>query len=252
MNKILAHVCKDKTYLPLLQELSSRVEIINGSLHEAIFDSYQKYKPNTVLLPIQEYTKEFHEFVDTFKTETQIIIFAGSLTDNIVMEYCDANKIKTICKDKTGDHILTYKYLYDSNLYYNFNMQKTDKILTILASNNEHNHKMLDDILYPKSMFKLVLINNPDFKHEQNIGSAQFNDLAVLMNHHSYAIDLTNSYDAELQACGVKTFLVDENTVAYNIENNKFSKTEDHIEQYSIKNFVDIQLLPFINQEEGR
>lgn len=246
MTKILAHVSRDRTYLPLLQNLVSKTQVISGSLHESIFDNYSKFKPAIVILPIHEYTQEFHEFVETYKKQTNIIIFAGELIDNALIRYCDENNIKTICKDKSGENILSYDYLYDSVTYRNLNLTRVNKILTILSDNNEYNHKMLDGILYPKTMHNLLLINNAEFKHSQNIGSAKFNDLAMLLNNYEYVIDLSNTFYAESSACGIKTIKVDDN-LQHNIENHTLCSEIQSVEKYSINNFVDNKLLSLIH-----
>lgn len=246
MTKILAHTCRDKTYLPLLQNLASKTQVLSGSLHESIFDNYSKFQPEFVILPIQEYTQEFHEFVDTYKTQTNVIIFAGSLTDNMLVKYCDENNIRTICQNKSSENTLTYNYLYDSSAYRNLNFTRENKILTILSNNNEYNHKMLDDILYPKTMYNLVLVNNAEFKHPQNIGSAQFNDLAMLLNHYEYVIDLSNMFYAESSACGIKTIKVDDNLQS-NIKDGVLYTEIQNVEEYSIDHFVNDKLLTLIH-----
>lgn len=247
MTKILAHTCGDKTYLPLLQNLASKTQVLSGSLHESIFDNYSKFKPEVVLLPIHEYTQEFHEFVDTHRTQTNVVIFAGHLTDNMLIKYCDNNNIKLICQNKQGENVLSYQYLYDAEMYRDLNLPRANKILTILSNDNAYNHQILDNILYPKTFHNLILINNSEFQHPQNVGTAQFNDLAILLNHSEYAIDLSDMFYAECQACNIKTIQVDKNDLLLNIENSVFTEKVSDVTKYSISHFVDNELLPFIN-----
>lgn len=249
MKKILAHICREKTYLPLVQGLGEKIDLVSGILHEVLFDAYHKCQPDVVILPMQEYTQEFHEFVDQFKNKTQIIIFLGSLNNKDITEYCQKQAVSTIEQNQSENNELSYKFLYDTNTFRALDLPKIDKILTILSNNNEYNHQMLDSILYPNSMLKLVLINNKEFAHQQNIGYAEPNDLSILMNHYDYVIDLTKEYYAELQACTTKTIKLDENNLKHNIENKVLVPKINDVEQYSIYNFINNQLLPFIHKE---
>jgi hypothetical protein len=239
MNKILAHVCNQRIYFPLLQQLNQKIDIINGSLHGNIFDAYHKYQPNTVILPIYEYTQEFHEFVDTFKDKINIVIFMGDIVHKDLTEYCHKFNIKTI---KQGE---TYEYIYDSTVFVDLKTQRNDKILTILHNDNTINHQLLDDILYPKSNTKIVLINNPQFNHPQNIGLANSADMAVLLNKFEYVLDLTQSYSLEAQSCGIKNISLNGNLID-NIKELNLISLKDNIQQYSMENFINNKLLKLI------
>jgi len=246
MKKILTHVCQQRTYFPLLQELSKHAQLSSGVLHNSIFDTYHKYKPDMVLLPIYEYTQEFHEFVDKFKNETSIVIFLGDIVHNDLIEYCKHNNIKTIRQGEFNDpHIVGYKNLYDSNIFINMMAEKNNKILVILSDDNSINQKNLKDVLYPATKLPIVAINNLEFHHPQNIGVANSADMAILFNKFGHLVDLSGLYRVEAEACGIDSIVVDENILS-NIENKVLVDKESSLDQYEIKNFVTKQLLPFI------
>ncbi|MEX0594977.1 MAG: hypothetical protein WD512_00645 [Candidatus Paceibacterota bacterium] len=246
MNNILAHICNHRTYLPLLQQLNKKVPIISGSLHKNIFDTFHKHQPTTIILPIFEYTQEFHQFVDTFKDKVNIVIFMGDIIHNDVIEYCDKFKIKTIRQNASGSETtVEYKHIYDSTSFINAKAVRNNKILTILHSNNDINHKLLDSIIYPKTKTKLVLINNPEFHHAQNVGVANSSDVAILFNKFAQVLDLTTSYSIEAQACGIDNISL-EGDILKNITELTFVPQEENIQQYSMENFINNQLLKLI------
>lgn len=249
MKKILVHTTEHRVYVPLLQELSKYYTIIAGNLHESIFDLYHKYKPDFVILPIYEYTNEFHQFVDSMKDKTDIILFMGEVVHAELLEYCSSNKIKIIRQsdDCTDPLVLSYKYLYDPTIFKNMDMIRKNKILTILSNNNEYNHKILDSILYPKTNHPLILINNPEFDHPQNVGVATTSDISILMNKYDYLLDLSELFYIESQACEINNIRIDDNlekNISDRICNDKLSD----IEKYSIQNFIQNKLLSFIGE----
>lgn len=246
MNKVLAHICNHRIYLPLLQQLNGRVNLISGSFHENIFDIYHKHTPSTVIFPVYEYTQEFHQFVDTFKDKVNIIIFMGDIVHKDLAQYCNNFNIKTIKQNSINSHInLGYEHIYDSTVFHNLNVERNDKILTILHSDNAINHNLLDNILYPNTKLKIVTINNPEFKHVQNIGVANSSDISLLFNQYNKLLDLTGSYLIEAQACGIPNLALQPD-IHQNIENNTIIEPKENIEQYSIQNFINNNLLKFI------
>lgn len=245
MKKVLAHLCNHRIYSSLLQELvgSNATTVTAGVLHESIFDNFSKLKPDIVILPIYEYTQEFHTFVDMLKEKTEIIIFFGDVIHNDLIEYCSVNNIKTIRQhDMDTENIISYRYLYDDKLYVNLNSERNDKVLTILSHDNTINHTALDNILYPNTKIKMALINNPEFKHNQNVGVANSRDLVLLMNKFDSLVDLTQSYTIEAQACGIKNIKIDDNLIK-NIESMTLIDSIDSIENYSVLKFVSNKLL---------
>lgn len=246
MKTTLIHACNNRTYTPLIQNLSKKIDSTLLSLHNNIFDLYHKIQPKTVILPIYEYTQEFHDFVDAFKDKINIILFMGEIEHQDLTTYCTNFKIKTIRRTTDScSNSLGYEHLYDSTIFINNNLIKNDKILTILHSDSDINHKLLDPILYPKTQTKIVLINNPEFKHPQNIGVANSFDMAILLNQFGSLLDISGAYNIEAQACGIRNISI-ENDIINNIQQNILVPKIHNIEKYSITNFVNNQLLKFI------
>lgn len=248
MKKILAHTCNHRLYNPVIQQLSEqhKLSVNIRSLHGSIFDSFHQYKPDVVILPIYEYTQEFHTFVNSMKSKTEIVIFMGDVVHPDLMSYCEDNNIKIIQeKSDVKKHIISYTYLYDNKIYKNLFAERNDKFLVILSPDNTINNDILKHILYPTTKLKVVLVNNPEFKHNQNIGLANSYDLMILMNKFYGLIDLTKSYSIEAQLCGIKNISI-ANDLKENITKNIVIDAIDSIENYSIEKFVSDKLLPLI------
>ena len=69
----------------------------------------------------------------------------------------------------------------------------------------------IEETLYPRSKEKIVLINNSEIEHDQNIGLMFDSDLNKALNTFGSVIDLSNSYLAEITACETKVSEKDTN-----------------------------------------
>lgn len=247
MNTILAHLSQERMYLPILQRIGDSAKVIATNLHQSIFDVFHKIKPETVILPIHEYTQEFHEFVDTFKDKLNIVLYTGNVFQEEVIKYHIYHKTKIIGGSQIpeGENVLKYKHLYDEQIYKNLNKNRNDKILVILSNDNEKNHTMLDNILYPKTKIKLCLSNNHNFKHNQNIGVTNSNDLSIVLNTFGYLIDIEKNFTIEAQACGINNIELSENIIE-NINHSKYISPIKNLDEYSITNFVNNKVLKFL------
>lgn len=246
MKKLLIHSTNNRVYFPIINKLSSISEnCIIGSLHNVLFDTYHQNKPDLLMLPLEEYTQEFHDFVSAFHEKIDIIIFCESIQNEMVQQFIE-NKIKIIQKnsESISDTILSYDKIYNENIYKNLNLKRNDKILVMLSEDQEKNSKILENILYPKTKHKLSLINNHNFEHPQNIGVCNDNDTAYMLNTFESFIDITDNFDLEAHACGIN--VLDKGDLLFNLENNKYSKINYSLQDYTVDTFVNQKLLPFI------
>jgi hypothetical protein len=247
--KILIHKADQKLYLPIISAIAEDKSniVMTGSLHGNAFDTFNQVMPDMVILPIYEYTQELHELVNAFKDKSRFALFMGDVNNDSLIDYCNKNNIMIISKEskkqfKLPNHI-TYDYLYDSNLFSNKNLQRNDKLLVILSSNNDTNHKKLDNLLYPHTKSKLCLINNPDFEHAQNIGMANELDISHLMNTYGSLIDIDNNYIVEAKVCGIKNIELEDSVP---IGESKEKTLDIDINKCDAKYFVQNKLLPII------
>jgi hypothetical protein len=198
-------------------------QIVN--CHNSIYDLYYAYKPKNVLLQIEEYSNEFHTFahdesikadrifltIDNSKInyDTYIKILQQIRTNNIYaiaplsfIEYANSKQMNT-------DNLIIYNNLLNRYVYSNKNLSRNNKILCILSSDKTCTQK-IEKFLYPQTKMPIVLINNPEIIHDQNIGIMLDDHLDMAMNTYGSIIDLTESYDAEIGVCRIPKYNLDQ------------------------------------------
>lgn len=184
--------------------------------HNSIFDLYYLHKPKNVLLQIEEYSNEFH----TFANDTSIKIDNIFLTiDNNkvnfdtyikILEQIRSSNTKAVTsktfvdyaksKGMNTDNFIVYNNLVNKYVFLNKDLSRNNKILCILSSNKDC-VVALEKFLYPASKMPIVMINNPEIIHDQNIGLMLDDDLNTALNAYGSVIDLTEAYDAEITVC---------------------------------------------------
>lgn len=198
-------------------------QIVN--CHNTIYDLYYAYKPKNILLQIEEYSNEFHTFghdssiqidkifltIDNSKInfDTYIKILQQIRSNNIYaiapasfVEYAKGQHMNT-------DNLIVYNNLLNNYIYSNKNLTRNNKILCILSSDKTCIEK-IEKFLYPNTKMPIVLINNPEIVHDQNIGIMLDDHLDMAMNTYGSIIDLTESYDAEISECRISKYCIEQ------------------------------------------
>lgn len=244
--KTVAHYIPEKNYIGILNSLNQINPIILANLHDTIFDFTYVNKPDNMIIPLHEYTEEFHSFVQSKHKETNIIVYCGQLEHNELQNFFSSEDIKTIRHSKASNNKeLCYEYLYDSTIFKNLNYKRIDKTLIILSQDNEKNKSILNEQLYPNSKLPICLINNPDFDHPQNIGTAYQIELAKLLNTYKNLIDIDQEFDLEAQACGIQNLRYD--TGIESAITDQIIKPEvDNLEICESNYFVSKVLMPYM------
>ena len=105
---------------------------------------------------------------------------------------------------KYRNTILSYGRMYDDEVYHaSDNAERNDKIVALLSTDNDKNHRMLDKIIYPnnKHDHKIVVVNNPEFDSPVNVGIFNYYDLAFIFNTFNGVLDIDQAFQLEAQAC---------------------------------------------------
>ena len=246
MKKLLIHSTNNRIYFPIINKLASINEkCITGSLHNILFDTYHQHKPDLLMLPLEEYTQEFHDFISALHEKIDIVIFCDNIQNELIPQFIQ-NKIKIIQKNSETvlDTVLSYDKLYNEDIYKNLNLKRNDKTLVMLSEDQEKNNSILENVLYPKTKHKLCLINNHSFEHPQNIGVCNDNDTAYLLNTFGSFVDITNNFHLEAHACGIN--VLDDSDLLVNLEDHKYINSSYSLQEYTVDTFVNQKLLPFI------
>lgn len=247
--KTLAHYVPDKDYIAILNSLLSVGNTTLANIHNQLFDFVHINNIDNVILPIHEYSQEFHYFVQNNATQRNIILYFGHADHEDLRKYCIENKIFMI---KHTDDVLeapfvSYRKIYDNTVFKPINnITRNDKILIILSQDNEKNKQLLDGALYPDSDLPVCLINNPEYQHVQNIGVAYQSDLAVILNSFEYLIDIDGSFTLEAQACGIKNLKLLETGVRDTLNQKPVLEAVSDLEEFASDTFIKHKLLPIM------
>ena len=200
------------------------------SLHDRMYDLFYLFKPQKILLQIEEYTNEWHSFINdnsiTKKPEIFVTVDNNPAEKDkyikILQQIKDSQCVfiapKYIAKEIPNLRCIEYEYLYNNQVYFCLNENRNEKTLCILSKDQKCIEE-IDQYLYPNNKNeKLCLVNNTQVDHDQNIGFMLDNDMNIGLNLFGSVIDLSSSYSAEIVAC---------NTPVSDKDRNKYPSKEE-------------------------
>jgi hypothetical protein len=146
--------------------------------------------------------------------------------------------------------ITKYGRMYDDDIYHASDLERNDKIVTLLSTDNDKNHRMLDGILYPnnKHDHKVVVVNNPKYDSPVNVGVFNYYDLAFILKTFDKVIDIDKIFQLESQACGIKYLNIENENIIDAVNNNTYSKDIDNLLERTYNHFIKEQLLPYLRK----
>lgn len=242
--KILAHYVPEKDYIAILNGLSQETDLTVASLHNNIFDTVHLNQIDNIILPIHEYSQEFHYFIEQNHSTKNIILFLGTAQHAEIQKYCKSLEIKMIKQnfDILSQPYIVYNALYDDGVFYNSQNKRNNKTLVILSQDNNKNKKILDGHLYPNNNTPICLINNPEYDSTQNIGIAYQSDLSSMLNTYDCLIDLDDIFRLEAQACGIKNMKVLED-LSKTLETKEYHTNKPDLQNYASSFFAKNNLV---------
>lgn len=223
-------------------------------LHGNLFAAFNSIKPHIIFLPTSEYTQEFHDFITEYNQQAKIVLLIDrEVNQEQLIKFWTDTRTKLVIDGKYAAHYdkhtqINYQNLYDSDIFNNQTLERNGKIATLLSDNNDYNHKILENLLYPANpKSTLVLFNNPAFKHPQNVGIFNAPDLNFIFNTFSYVIDLDNKFVIESVVCNIPSLDLEKitdinNPLSYMNKSISIRDTQKH--SYSF--FVKETLIPFL------
>jgi hypothetical protein len=256
MKKFLVHNGGSRQYRSIIRFLQKKIphqEYVVSNFHNKIFDLGYLTKPNILIFPMSEYTQEIHNYISEKSSSIKVILFVDmKIPQPDLLDHLAKNNCYFIVDSKTGYNLINsiqYDHIYDDDIFTNIDVgDRNDKVAVSLSIDNEKNTKLLKNILYPHiTKYPLVLFNNPEFKHEQNIGLYNEPDLNYILNKFSYFMDLDQEFLIEAKVCGISVLNESDNTDA-SIDNKNYNTIFDNIdiEKYKCSLFVENYLLHFL------
>jgi len=247
MQKILIHICGHSEYQSFVKTFydneSDDIQLMSTNVHGNLLEIYYQTKPEFVILPVNEYTQEFHDFIVEYHKNTKIVLYLNSNTDNNgIFKFWNDHNVTLIGRSsyftEDNDVGLWIKYdaLYDDTIYNRTDSSRNDKIAVILSSNDTKSALLLGSLLYPMSLEKLVLFNSATYKHAQNVGVLNPADTCVIFNTYKALIDIDDNFKLEAQICGIDNLSTEGDLLA-NIKENNRKDTIENANKLSYTNF---------------
>ena len=231
-------------------------QMIFASLHGKLFSMYNQHKPNYLIWPVSEYTQELQDFITEYPVGIKIILIVDVAIpqDELNAFLNSRNNIAIVLNSNISTEyrntISKYGRMYDDEVYHASELDRNDKIVTLLSTDNDKNHRMLDEIIYPNNEHdhKIIVLNNPEFQSPVNLGIFNYNDLAFILQTFSGVVDIDRTFELESQVCGIKYFNIEDGNILDAINNNKCHTPIENIAQHTYKNFVEQKLLPQLRE----
>ena len=237
----------------LLQEFGTDTEydVLFNIFHQKLYHVHQTKKPNIVIWAISEYTQEIHDYIVEFSSTVKIILLVDTpITQTDLIQFLNKSNVNIILDKKTqyefSNPIATYDRLYEDSLFFNQNKDKNGKTLILLSRDNDKNLEIINLPKEIETVYNVVAIGNPAYESTINLGLFNYGELGQILSDFSVVVDIDNDYSLECQACGIPSAVIDKDFDITDITSFK-PETED-IDQYTYKNFVNNNIIPFIRK----
>lgn len=202
-----------------------------ANLHDNIYDTCLSSRPSTIILQIEEYTQEIHQFINDKSLYDKKIILTVDNCPSLFEKY--KNLITDLHKNQLlnlslilpvdlyapliengvdQNKLIPYNRLYNNIIFNTNNSIRNNKILVIL----DRDISCLDYVkpyLYPNTNKPIVMVNNPEVDYDQNIGLMFDSDMNNALNSFGSVLDLSKSYEAEIIACGIPSYTIEDNWI---------------------------------------
>lgn len=245
-----------RLYRSIIRHLKKQTDCLVTRMHDQVYDTMYTTKANVIIYPISEYTQEIHNYlVDEANKNILFLLYIDR--DIEQKELLDFLTKKTSTKylipkntdyDLPINRVVYHEHIYDNHIYgYSESVQqKNGKVAVLLSSDDNQNHQYLDGQLLPyKNKYPIVLLNNPNFKHDQNIGICNEIDLNFILNTYSYLVDLDKEFLIEAQVCKIP--VIDTSlSISDSIDQTKFLTSINNV--IDCETFVKNELIPFLEE----
>lgn len=255
MKKILAHIGGSRQYRSILRHISilnnDSINFIANSLHSKLFDTCYTQKPDIILYPGVEYTQEIHNFIVQNNKKVQIILYIDRPVQPVdLFKFWSDTGCKILSYNRSGsiaDNLLECETFYDDSIFTTLpNLTRNTKIAVSLSIDNNKNNALLENMLYPNQKeYNLVLFNNPEFKHPQNIGIYNEPDLNYILNTFGYFIDMDQEFVLEAAVCGIKNLDINHSNIIDALMNQQYIK-QTLTDQNKCSHFVNNELIRYM------
>lgn len=229
----------------------SDYDVLFNVFHQRLYHMQQTKQPDVVVWSLSEYTQEIHDYIVEYSSTVKIILLVDNpISQPDLIEFLNNSKVNIILDKRTNyvfnNTIAEYGMLYEDALFFDQKKNRNNKTLVLLSQDNNKNLKIINLPKKIDKVYNIVTIGNNAYDSDTNLGLFRYAELGNILANFSRVVDIDNLYRLECQACSIPCSDIKEDFDITNI--TSFQSEIDNIEQYTYKNFVNTNIIPFIRK----
>lgn len=232
-----------------VKSISNDYEVFVNRWNGQLFYSYQKINPDIIIWSTSSYDQEFHQFLEEYQNCNVLLYEDSIISQNELIPILNKYNHLSFVSNRNvwKNNISKLDKLYDDQIFFNQHLERNNKYLVLLSSDNDKNKNLIQPIIYPNNPDKkIVAVGNPEFENPVNIGAVGYENLPTLFNEFTYLIELESNYHLEAFACGINILDGKEN-LQQAIDNNLFVElTKETLLESTYQNFINKTIVSFI------
>jgi hypothetical protein len=156
-------------------------------------------------------TNEIQQYIAEFFQSVKIFIYHDTGLNHEILDTYKNTCIHLIDKKYKTKNTISIPVLVNTSLYNGIknNIEKTHDIVCFLDNLKEIPDK-LKLFLYPNSQLRIILFNNANIKHSQNLGTLTEYDKSIILSQAKYFIPIDENYIAEAFISGCEVIDIEE------------------------------------------
>lgn len=236
-NKIFIDYRNNRFINGLIGSSPKDLQILHSSINKNIYNIYYSLNFDYCIFNLSSIDNEIIQFISEYASTVKIFIYLDvpNYTDvNLIDAF--KNSVYYLIPENTFHHYQNYDNVIKINnnlvntkiFYMNNNITRDAGSICVFLDLFESIPEPLIDKLYPKTKLKIMMYNNPNIKHAQNLGVLSEMDKAYVLNKSTYFIDYNNYYTYEAISCGCKILNINNIDAEHCININHEITNYDH------------------------
>ena len=127
-----------------VKSIANDYEVFVNRWNGQLFYSYQKTNPDIIIWSTSSYDQEFHQFLAEYR-DCKILLYEDSIIsqNEIIPILNNYNNLYFVSnRDVWKNNIAKLDRLYDDQIFFNQQLERNDKYLVLLSSDNNKNKNL--------------------------------------------------------------------------------------------------------------
>lgn len=204
MNNVLIQHANVKFMRTAIFSSIDDTNIVGSTINNNLYQIFYSIKLTHAIFHAGMINQEIMQFIQDFAHMVKCFIYHDKISNDILKYFEPYNIIHLTYDNSASNSIKLPSDLINTNLFYNNKSILKQDSLVCLIDGLPVLPDFLRDHLYPKSKLPIKLFNNPNIKHNQNLGMLNERDKASILQQHKYYLILSDNdpYIIEAQNCG--------------------------------------------------